>query len=141
MAACRTWLDRVLRAPEPPPFGRLGFPFGQYTDDSQLARELLQSFVACGRFDPADYAQRIASIFRENRIVGRGRATEEAALRIARGTPWELAGAPPPNAGNGSAMRAGVVGLIARNEDELLQIAVDHRHRGGRGRQHPLDAG
>jgi ADP-ribosylglycohydrolase len=38
-------------------------PFGQYTDDSQLARELMVSYAALARFDPADYAARIQSIF------------------------------------------------------------------------------
>ena len=43
--------------------------FGQYTDDSQLARELMVSYAALGRFDPADYAGRIQSIFEWGRIV------------------------------------------------------------------------
>src|SRR5205807_10181200 len=37
-------------------FGRPGYAFGQYTDDSQLGRELMQSYVACRGFDPQDYA-------------------------------------------------------------------------------------
>ena len=71
---------------------------GQYTDDSQLARELMQSCVACGKFDPADYATRVAAIVVEDRIVGRGMATHHAAMRLAAGMPWEEAGAPPPSA-------------------------------------------
>ena len=31
-----------------------GFVFGQYSDDSQLARELILSYVARKRFDPVD---------------------------------------------------------------------------------------
>ena len=50
------------------PPGRSPFPFGQYTDDTQLARELLQSYLGRGAFDPADYATRIANIFAQNRI-------------------------------------------------------------------------
>ncbi len=45
--------------------GRGRFPFGQYTDDSQLARELLQSVVACCRFDASDYAAGIEALFAE----------------------------------------------------------------------------
>ncbi len=104
--------------------GRAHFEFGQYTDDSQLMRELLISWVERGGFDPADYAQRVARVFTENTIVGRGRATEQAAHRIATGVPWDQAGTPPPNAGNGSAMRAGVVGLLA-DDDDLVRVAVD----------------
>ncbi len=124
--ACRGYVDTQLRQGRAGQLGRLGYEFGQYTDDSQLARELLQSFVACGQFDPADYAQRIAAIFTESRIVGRGRATEQAAQRLAAGTPWTQAGAPPPSAGNGSAMRAGPVGLLALDDaNRRRQIAID----------------
>ena len=106
--------------------GRSAVPFGQYTDDSQLARELMQSYAAQGRFDPEDYARRIAAIFAEGRIVGRGAATDAAARRLAQGTPWEEAGTPPPHAGNGSAMRAGPVGLIfAGDVEQLIQAAHD----------------
>ncbi|HTT38524.1 MAG TPA: ADP-ribosylglycohydrolase family protein [Burkholderiales bacterium] len=98
---------------------------GQYTDDSQLARELIQSYVERGCFDPGDYAQRIAAIFREGRIVGRGRSTEEAAERLSQGVPWTQAGTPAPAAGNGSAMRAAPVGLIFWDDAQRM-IAAAH---------------
>ncbi len=122
---CRQYIDEVLQVPDSLP-GRDPFGFGQYTDDSQLARELIQSYVECRRFDPADYAQRIASIFRENRIVGRGRATEAAANRLIKGLAWDRAGTPPPSAGNGSAMRAAPIGLMFFDDtDALCQAAHD----------------
>ncbi len=117
---CGPYVRDLLRAGRAGEVGRPPFAFGQYTDDSQLARELLQSVVARGGFDPADYAARIAAIFAEGRIVGRGRATQDAALRLARGVPWQEAGAPPPNAGNGSAMRAGPVGLLFADDPAAL---------------------
>lgn len=98
---------------------------GQYTDDSQLARELMQSYVQALRFDPADYAMHIAAIFQEERIVGRGRATTEAALRLISGVPWTQAGTPPPAAGNGSAMRAAPIGLMYWDSAERM-IAAAH---------------
>jgi ADP-ribosylglycohydrolase len=107
-------------------FGRGRSSFGQYTDDSQLAQELMQSYVACGRFDPADYARRIADIFIQGRIVGPGAATSDAAFRLAKGVSWEEAGTPPPSAGNGSAMRAGPIGLFYFDyPDRLIQAARD----------------
>jgi poly(ADP-ribose) glycohydrolase ARH3 len=126
-ASCAAYVERFLRADPPFPRGRLPhFEFGQYTDDSQLARELLQSYVARGRFDPADYAGRIAAIFAEGRIVGYGRTTKAAAERLAAGVPWDEAGTPPPMAGNGSAMRAGPVGLMFPNDlTALAQAAHD----------------
>jgi len=105
--------------------GRKAVPFGQYTDDSQLARELMASYAALGRFDPTEYASRIQSIFAENRIVGRGLATDAAAQRLMAGVPWEEAGTPPPHAGNGTAMRAGPVGLLFGDDTEQM-IRVAH---------------
>lgn len=121
---CRRYVDDVLRAARAGEVGRGGFPFGQYTDDSQLARELLQSYVACGEFDVEDYARRIAAIFEEHRIVGRGRATTRAAQLLIRGVSWKESGTPPPSAGNGSAMRAGPVGLICYDDEKrLVEVA------------------
>lgn len=120
---CREYVDDVLLGrDEEPGGGRFGV--GQYSDDTQLARELMQSYVARGRFDPEDYARRIAAIFSEGRIVGCGRSTEAAAERLARGVPWDEAGTPPPSAGNGSAMRAGPVGLIFYDAPEGLVRAA-----------------
>ena len=107
--------------------GRAHFPFGQYTDDSQLARELIQSYVEHnGEFIPEAYAKRIAAIFSENRIIGRGMATQRAAYNLIQGVPWEKAGTPPPYAGNGSAMRAAPIGLFFyEDQEQLVKGAID----------------
>lgn len=123
---CKKYATEILKTARAGEKGRSPFPFGQYTDDSQLARELLQSYIKCKKFAPADYAGRIAAIFSEERIVGRGRATEEAAGRLIQGISWEEAGTPPPSAGNGSAMRAGPIGLLFFDDpQQLLQAAHD----------------
>ncbi len=123
---CRQYVEGILRTGRAGRVGRAPFPFGQYTDDSQLARELLVSFRECRRFDPDDYASRISALFADGKVVGQGRATEEAARRLAEGIPWEYAGTPPPSAGNGSAMRAGPVGLIFFGDPQgLVAAAVD----------------
>jgi len=123
---CDRYVREILRRGHAGEMARFPYPFGQYTDDSQLARELLQSYVSYGCFDPEDYAKRIASIFREARIVGRGRATEEAAARLLQNIPWHQAGTPPPSAGNGSAMRAAPVGLMSYDKpQELIRAAHD----------------
>jgi ADP-ribosylglycohydrolase len=121
---CRRYVDERLGRGRVGGLGRGPFPLGQYSDDTQLARELMQSYAARERFDPEDYARRIAAIFSEGRIVGRGRATEEAAERLARGAPWQEAGTPPPSAGNGSAMRAGPIGLLFYDDLEALLLAA-----------------
>jgi len=89
-----------------------------------LARELMESLVVCQGFDPADYAGRIAALFSEERVVGRGMATDEAARRLARGIPWDEAGTPPPSAGNGTAMRAAPVGLLLFDDPESMLLAA-----------------
>ena len=72
-AICRHYVEEELQK------GRAGersvksFPFGQYTDDSQLARELIESWVELGHFEPAHYARRIAALFGEKRIIGHDR--------------------------------------------------------------------
>ncbi len=121
---CRRYVEELLGGGRIGGLGRGPFPLGQYSDDTQLARELLQSYAERGRFDPEDYARRIAAIFSEGRIVGRGKATEEAAKRLARGVPWNEAGTPPPSAGNGSAMRAGPIGLLFYDEPDALVRAA-----------------
>lgn len=108
---------------------RRPFPFGQYTDDSQLARELALSLVAKGGFDPAEYGRRIAELFSEFRVVGRGQATSRAAERLNAGVPWDQAGEPWPSAGNGSAMRAAPIGLFFGDDTEKLRSAAVDQSR------------
>lgn len=120
--ACKRYVEDFLETGQTIEFGRFPFPFGQYSDDSQLARELIQSYVDCKKFEPSNYAERIKMIFAEKRIVGFGYATKEAAKRLSQGISWEESGTPPPSAGNGSAMRAAPVGLFFfDNPDRLIE--------------------
>ncbi len=125
---CATFINSVVEGGDLSRARKGPFLFGQYSDDTQLARELLTSWVVCEGFDGADFGARVAAIFAEGRIVGRGRATEEAAMRIARGVPWDQAGTPAPSAGNGSAMRAAPVGLM--RWDDLDALARDAHDQG-----------
>ena len=129
--ACRLYVDKVLQGLKEGQFGPgkidiSPYTFGQYTDDSQLARELMISYATCGEFDPEDYARRICEIFAERRVVGCGIATLQAALRLRSGVPWTEAAEPPPSAGNGTAMRAGPVGLLFGDDPErMMEVAHD----------------
>jgi ADP-ribosylglycohydrolase len=125
-AACIRYIEDFLKTDSIGHFGHFPFPYGQYSDDSQLARELMQSYVACKKFDPADYAERLKMIFAEKRIVAFGYSTKEAVKRLYTGSSWEESGAPPPAAGNGSAMRAAPIGLFFySNPEMLIQAAHD----------------
>jgi ADP-ribosylglycohydrolase len=124
---CADYVKQYVINPPTRMIGRSYFPFGQYTDDSQLARELIQSYVENGgNFHPERYAKRIADIFADNRIVGRGFATDTAARNLIAGSSWEESGIPTPSAGNGSAMRAAPIGLFFFDDiDSLTQTAID----------------
>ncbi len=127
---CSDYVRALRSGADVQAIGRRGRePFGQYTDDSQLARELLDSVRGCGGFVAADYAQRISALFAEGRIFGYGRATFDAALRLRQGIPWQDAGSKPPLAGNGSAMRAAPIGLLFGSDSALLvRAAIEQGH-------------
>jgi ADP-ribosylglycohydrolase len=99
------------------------YPFGQYSDDTQLARELLRSFLDCRGWDPAAFATRVAQLFRDRRDVGAGKGTRSAALRLLMGVPWSESGTAAPYAGNGSAMRAGPLGLLFQGLEDVRRAA------------------
>jgi ADP-ribosylglycohydrolase len=121
----QAYVDEWLRA------GRAGershpqFPFGQYTDDTQLARELLRSFEQARGWNPAVFAARIAELFHIGHDVGAGKGTRNAALRLFNGVPWQASGTPAPYAGNGAAMRAGPLGLLFRDDARMCAVAAE----------------
>lgn len=104
-----------------------GMAFGQYTDDTQLTRELMLSLIDEAGWVPEDFADRIARIFARNAVVGYGGATQQAAVRLLNGVPWDEAGTPPPRAGNGAAMRASPVGLFFWDDAEKLVEAAEQQ--------------
>ena len=105
-------MDNWLRTGRAAERSAADYPFGQYSDDTQLARELLLSFQEQRRWDTPAFAVRLAHLFRDGRDVGAGQGTRSAALRLLMGVPWSEAGTAAPYAGNGSAMRAGPLGLL-----------------------------
>ena len=123
-STCAEYVVDVVRPADLKRAVRSPFRFGQYTDDTQLARELACSLVECRGFDPDDFAQRVAALFVDGRVVGRGAATETAARRLGRGVPWQEAGTPAPSAGNGSAMRAAPIGLLYHDDPAGLVAAA-----------------
>jgi ADP-ribosylglycohydrolase len=105
-AYVREWLEGA----GPP--GRLHPDFGQYSDDTQLTRELLESVRDAGGWSPQAFAIRVGALFAAGLDVGAGPGTRAAALRLHAGVPWTDAATPAPYAGNGTAMRVGPVGLL-----------------------------
>jgi ADP-ribosylglycohydrolase len=105
------------------------FPFGQYSDDTQLARELLISVRTAGGWNPAAFAARIAELFRSGTDVGAGDGTRGAARRLLAGVSWLESGTPSPYAGNGSAMRAAPLGLLFGGNSAALVAAAREQSR------------
>ena len=105
------------------------FPFGQYSDDTQLARELLLSVREAGKWSPRAFAQRLAAFVGAGGLVGGGEGTIGAARRIAAGAPWDGAGTPAPYAGNGSAMRVAPLGVLLSGDLSLVRRAAVEQSR------------
>jgi ADP-ribosylglycohydrolase len=125
-AAAAAYVETELRAGLGGARGRPPFQPGQYSDDTQLARELLLSIKDAGDFDPPVFAGRVAGLFARGAAIGAGPGSREAAERLQAGVGWETAGTPAPYAGNGAAMRAGPLGaLYPRNPVRLVEVARD----------------
>ncbi len=105
------------------------FPFGQYSDDTQLARELVLSFAEAGGWSPETFARRLAAFFAEGRDVGAGPGTRAAAMRLMGGLHWSRSGTPAPYAGNGSAMRAAPLGLLFGEDTRSMVEATVEQSR------------
>lgn len=104
------------------------FTFGQYSDDTQLARETYISYIQKdGVLDPAHYACRIAMLFQPNayRIVGYGSQTAAGAINIRNGVHHSLSGRSEKyknSKGNGGAMRSAPIGLLYHRMDDAIVI-------------------
>jgi ADP-ribosylglycohydrolase len=105
------------------------FPFGQYSDDTQLARALLLSVRDAGGWSAPAFAVRVAELFRDGGDVGAGEGTRSAASRLLAGVPWQDAGSPAPYAGNGSAMRAAPLGVLLGHDTRALRLAASEQSR------------
>lgn len=110
--------------PRPPP--EVAFAFGQFTDDSQLMRELLCSYAAAGdspfTFDGAAFGRRVAALF-----AGAGLLTGPVASAPAFG-----AATSTPGFGAPSPSLSGIVGYgrTTRKAAQRLADGVDWRSAG-----------
>ena len=128
-AEAREYVERCLRAGRAGAISHPDFPFGQYSDDTQLARELLLSVVEARGWSADRFAGRIAQLFATGRDVGAGPGTRAAALRLHAGEHWTRAGTPAPYAGNGSAMRVLPVGILFRTDLERVAAVASEQSR------------
>jgi len=108
---------------------------GQYTDDTQLSRLLMEALIHQletfpeESFDPGEFSQAFCAFVTKREIVGSGKATRNAAMRLLAGAPWQVSGEPPPAASNGSAMRAAPIGAAYFDDWEFLRNASEDQSR------------
>lgn len=108
------------------------FKLGQYTDDTQLCRELIKSIAKYGDLNVHDFGDRLVTLFGksgllredtlappnhlnlniETGIVGYGKTTLFTTQCIADGAPWEQTGTLIKSQGNGGCMRAAPLGVL-----------------------------
>jgi ADP-ribosylglycohydrolase len=121
------------------------FHAGQYTDDTQLCRELLKNILENGKFDPIYYTRRLVCLFkksellRDNKlypgedikdiytgIVGYGTATLKSIQCLSDGINWKISGNTSLHGrGNGGCMRVGPLGVLYFLRSwELNDIAI-----------------
>ena len=121
----RVYVEGWLRTGRAGEWPHPQFAFGQYSDDTQLARELLLSYQEARGWAPELFAARLAQLFYQQRDVGAGPGTRSAAQRLLAGVSWRQSGTPAPYAGNGAAMRAGPLGLLLPEREAMCRAAQE----------------
>ena len=127
-AVCQRYVKEFVFSQQVPSWVRIkGMTFGQYSDDSQLARETYVTAIqADSKMDPAVFGNRIGCLFQPGhyRIVGYGATTAKAGEALFMGKHHSKTGS-KTTSGNGSAMRSVPIGLIMskRPVEELKHVA------------------
>lgn len=110
--------------------GTHGQPAGTVTDDTDLARCLAESLLACGGFDPVDVGERFRAWY-DAGPFDVGGMTADVLDRLERGTDprpvarevWE-ARPEGQNAGNGSLMRCAPLAVAYDDPGDLAAVAA-----------------
>ncbi len=124
---CKKYVEEFVQTVKVPTITRIpGLTFGQYTDDSQLTRELLISIVSNnGIVDGDVYAKRMATLFQPGnyRIVGYGKTCASALEAVWNGENYKKTGCTKGH-GNGSAMRSAPIGILygACQVKDIVQV-------------------
>jgi ADP-ribosyl-[dinitrogen reductase] hydrolase len=102
-----------------------GLDAGQWTDDTKMAKALAESLIRCKGFDPKDVANSYLQWFLSGDLRGIGITTGPALQRLARGVSWKDSARRDNdvNVGNGTAMRAGPLGMLPLGLTDLMKVA------------------
>ena len=123
---CKPYVQNVVKKQIVSPQHRHNFTFGQYSDDTQLTREMYLTLLqGRGNIDPTVYGLRIALLFQPGayRVVGYGEQTARAAEAIRNGAHYTESGC-AKGQGNGSVMRSSCLGalLAGKSKEVIVQV-------------------
>ena len=90
---------------------------GQWTDDTMMAKLLMESLFICGGFYPRDLSERYLHWYLAGPLRGMGKTTKASMQRLKSGIPWNDSGIDGAE-GNGTAMRIAPMGAFY-HEDPL----------------------
>lgn len=110
---------------------------GQWTDDTMMAKMLMESLYICGGFYPRDVANRYLHWYLAGDHRGMGKTTKAAMQRLKEGYRWTDSGIENAE-GNGTAMRSAPMGAFyhddpltvsefARMESKITHKSVEAR--------------
>lgn len=109
----------------------------RWTDDTAMTIGVAESLVACEGFDGAHMAAVLAEAYAAEPWRGYGAGPPQVFAALARGLAWDEAAAGlfggQGSHGNGGAMRAAPVGLVAADREDAARIAcaqarITHAH-------------
>ena len=104
------------------------YKFGQYTDDSQLSRLVLETISENnGVFDVNKYGRKIGEFFINKKIVGYGNSTKKAAEKLYNRINYKFTGTEGAKT-NGSAMRSDILGLLFHDYYEIVNTCSMMTH-------------
>ena len=93
---------------------------GQWTDDTMMAKMLMESLYICGGFYPRDVANRYLHWYLAGDPRGMGKTTKASLQRLKEGSRWTDSGIDNAE-GNGTAMRSAPMGAFYH--DDPLTVA------------------
>lgn len=88
---------------------------GQWTDDTMMAKIVMESLFLCGGFYPQDLADRYRHWLISGDLRGMGKSTKHALENLVSGSPWCDSGIEGAE-GSGTAMRAAPFGIFYHDD-------------------------
>lgn len=95
---------------------------GQWTDDTQMSVAVAEAMLESKFYDPVTTARKYLGWYQSGDCRGIGTSTEQAMRNLVQGKEWHQAGIEKAE-GNGTAMRAAVIGAFQKGTERLRSAA------------------